>query len=86
MPTHPTIYDVCDNAILHCPNPTEPGKTLRSLYRQAVHHPALRWFVLRWCRHPEISGAQVPRLQRMFHAAMGAGYSQWRDREWILQT
>ncbi len=86
MPKHATLYDLCDDAILRSPSPSEPGENLRLLYRHSAYHPALRWLVLRWCRHPRVSGAAVPRFQRMLGTAMRASYEQWRDRDWILQT
>jgi hypothetical protein len=86
MPDHPTIYDLCDDAILRSPAPSEPGETLRLLYRHSAYQPALRWLVLRWCRHPLISRAAVSGFQQMFRTAMASRHAQWRDRDWIAQT
>lgn len=86
MPKRPTLYDLCDDPILRSPRPSEPGEALRLLYRHSACHPALKWLVLRWCHHPNISSAAVPTFQRMFRTAMAASHENWRDGDWIRQT
>jgi hypothetical protein len=86
MPNHATLLDLCDDPILRCPRPSEPGENLRLLYRQTACHPALKWFVLRWCRHPAVPRTNIPTFQHMLRTAMCAEYDHWRDPAWIGQT
>ena len=81
-----TIYDICDEPILECKNPSEPGKNLKKLYKKLFGNPLFKHFILRWCSHPAIFRSQVGPYQEMMRAAMQADYDNWQDKEWIEKT
>lgn len=81
-----TVYDICDKAILECKSPGEPGKNLRQLYKKLFCNPFLKYFVLRWCDHPEIAKGSEGPYRQMMESAMSATHENWQSKEWIEQT
>ncbi len=81
-----TIYDICDQQILHEDCRTEPGQNLRKVYKKLVANPLLKYLVLRGCRHPDIGLAEIGPYQAMMGMAMQASYHDWQDAQWIETT
>jgi hypothetical protein len=82
----PTIYDLGDATVLRGRASGEPGEKLRLLYRHAIAHPALKWAILRWCRHPGIRPEHTRALQTMLRCAMTSGLEDWKNPSWLDAT
>lgn len=80
------LYDICDNPILKTESPSTPGQNLRLIYKKTIGHPALKYFILKGCRHPSINFEQIPIYQSMMQEAMQASTEQWQDKQWITST
>lgn len=81
-----TVYDICDKAILNCKSPSAPGKNLCKLYKKLFGNPFLKYFILRWCKHPDITQESKDQYIKMISKAMSATYENWQDKEWISNT
>lgn len=86
MPKHANIYDICDRIILKSNTPSLPGQNLRLIYKKTIGNPALKYLVLKGCRHPNINIEQIHIYQAMMREAMQASASQWQDAQWINTT
>lgn len=83
---HATVYDICDAAILHSKSISEPGKNLRKLYKKLFCNPFLKYFILRWCTHPEIPKGSEGVYKEMMSKAMSADFDNWQDKNFIEKT
>ncbi|CCE23313.1 hypothetical protein [Methylotuvimicrobium alcaliphilum] len=86
MTKNANLYDICDNPILKTESPSTPGQNLRLIYKKTIGHPALKYFILKGCRHPSINFEQIPIYQSMMQEAMQASTEQWQDKQWITST
>jgi len=80
------IYDICDRAILDGDCLTEPGRSLRSVYKKVARHPLLKYAILNWCRHPDLASTEISDYQVMMTKAVQATIENWQDAQWIETT
>lgn len=80
------LYDICAPLLGSEPAPHAPGRQLRKLARRVLEQPALKWFILKGCRHPGLPLAQAEPFRAMLTAAVEATPRQWRDPAWIDAT
>lgn len=86
MTRNANLYDICDQPILQGECVTPPGCNLRIIYRDLAGHPALKYLILKGCRHPEIGSTELSRYQEMMRNAMQASVDDWNDSNWIETT
>jgi hypothetical protein len=86
MTRNANLYDICDQPILQGECVTPPGCNLRIIYRDLAGHPALKYLILKGCRHPVIASTEVSRYQEMMRNAMQASVDNWNDSNWIETT
>ena len=86
MTRNANIYDICDRPLLEGECHTDPGCNLRFVYKKLVGHPALKYLILKGCRHPDIALTEISDYQEMMHKAMQASNDNWQDAQWIEIT
>lgn len=86
MTRNANLYDICDQPILQGECVTPPGCNLRIIYRDLAGHPALKYLILKGCRHPEIGSTELSRYQEMMRNAMHASVDNWNNSNWIETT
>ena len=65
MTKNANIYDLCDRQLLEENCQTEPGRNLQLIYKKLTGHFILKYLILKRCRHPDISLAEIPQYQNM---------------------
>ena len=80
------IYDICDRAVLGADCLTEPGRNLRFVYKRVIGHPALKYLILKWCKHPDLALTEISDYQVMMTKAVEASIDNWQDAQWIETT
>ncbi|MDD1616700.1 MAG: hypothetical protein CG439_1848 [Methylococcaceae bacterium NSP1-2] len=86
MTRNANIYDICDRPVLEGDCPTESGRNLRFIYKKLIGHPAVKYLLLNWCRHPALNVTEISVYQAMMHQAMQASPDNWQDAQWIATT
>jgi hypothetical protein len=86
MTRNATIYDICDRPVLDGDCATESGRNLRFIYKKLLGHPALKYLLLKWCRHPDVPLTELSVYQTMMDNAMQASPDNWQNAQWIATT
>mgnify|MGYP000976679732 FL=1 len=80
------IYDICTDIIYKEKAAGEPGENLRKIFKKSVDNVLLKTFILKSCRHPEITSENADIYKNMIRSAMQATYADWANNDWINKT